>query len=349
MENSKTNYISNLLSNNGYIAVNRVLIKVLGLNAAILIGELCSEYNYYNENGQLVNNEWFYSTVPNIEENTGLNKYFQDESIKVLKAKKLIETKVMGMPSKRYFLIKFNEIEKIFKNISKSTKKTAKIKGSDIVATKEVNQSLPRKQNSRHQGSKSVANKEVSQSLPRKQSSHYQGSKPIATKEVNHLLHRKQTSRHQGSEPVATNNNNNNNKIKTINNNLILSQEKIRKDKEFSEFIKNIRYDDLNQRFTENKENTKKELLENIVAITNNAILSNQKYINISGNKIEKQDFINKILKLSDEHIEYILNSLKENTTKIKNIKAYILAVLYNSIDTIDIYYQNRIKNDMIA
>ena len=166
MKNNK-DYISSLLSNNGYIAVNRALIKGLGLNCAVLIGELCSEYNYYSENNQLTNKEWFYSTVPNIEENTGLNKYFQEESIKILKKHNIIETKVMGMPSKRYFRINFAEIEKIFKNANKNTKNTKKMpknQGSNIVATKEANQSPPRKQHSCHQGSNTVATKEATQS-----------------------------------------------------------------------------------------------------------------------------------------------------------------------------------------
>ena len=39
--------LTDLLANNGYIIVNKVLIRKLGLECAILIGELCSEYSYW--------------------------------------------------------------------------------------------------------------------------------------------------------------------------------------------------------------------------------------------------------------------------------------------------------------
>ena len=43
------NSISKLLSTDGYIQVNKALIKKIGLHEAIIIGELCSEYNYWEE------------------------------------------------------------------------------------------------------------------------------------------------------------------------------------------------------------------------------------------------------------------------------------------------------------
>ena len=39
--------ISKLLSSDGFIVVNKNLIRELGLHEAIIIGELCSEYNYW--------------------------------------------------------------------------------------------------------------------------------------------------------------------------------------------------------------------------------------------------------------------------------------------------------------
>ena len=45
------NGISKLLSTDGFIQVNKTLIKKVGLHEAILIGELCAEYNYWEELG----------------------------------------------------------------------------------------------------------------------------------------------------------------------------------------------------------------------------------------------------------------------------------------------------------
>ena len=96
--------IIKLLSNTGYITVNKYFIKVLGLHEAIILGELASEYMYW-ENKNELNNDWFYSTVENIEENTGINGHFQRKVFKKLKDLNLIDIKVAGQPAKRYVKI----------------------------------------------------------------------------------------------------------------------------------------------------------------------------------------------------------------------------------------------------
>ena len=171
---------------------------------------------------------------------------------------------------------------------------------------------------------------------------------------------RKRHSRQHGGEPVATNNNNNNNKLININNNLILSKKTIRKDeidkhwhnyenylKNINKFHKNIKIEIMRKEY--NKKPLSKNILEDIVSICE-SILENsnqQKYYMISGSKISSKDFINRILKLNETHIEYIVESLNNNSTKIKNIKAYMLATIYNAIDTIETYYKNLINFDM--
>lgn len=47
------NSIISMLAADNYIVVNRDLARELGLNVSILLGELCSEYNYYEKVGQL--------------------------------------------------------------------------------------------------------------------------------------------------------------------------------------------------------------------------------------------------------------------------------------------------------
>ncbi|MCC8164220.1 MAG: replication initiator protein A [Lachnospiraceae bacterium] len=52
-------------------------------------------------------------------------------------------------------------------------------------------------------------------------------------------------------------------------------------------------------------------------------------------------------LKLTCEHIRYVLTCLAENTGRVGNIKAYLLTVLYNAVLTIGNYYQARVNYDM--
>ena len=87
-----------------YIAVNYTLIRKYGLHAAVLIGELASEARYYKREGKL-DDGWFFSTVENIEEHTGLNAYYQRETLKALQDMDIIEIKYSGLPRKRYFRV----------------------------------------------------------------------------------------------------------------------------------------------------------------------------------------------------------------------------------------------------
>ena len=53
------------------------------------------------------------------------------------------------------------------------------------------------------------------------------------------------------------------------------------------------------------------------------------------------------LLKLDAEHIRFVLKCLRENTTKVKNIKQYLLATLYNAPLTINSYYSALIRHDL--
>ena len=54
-----------------------------------------------------------------------------------------------------------------------------------------------------------------------------------------------------------------------------------------------------------------------------------------------------RFLKLDDSHIGYVLGCLQENTSKVGNIKAYLLASLYNAALTIDNYYRAEVNHDL--
>ena len=54
-----------------------------------------------------------------------------------------------------------------------------------------------------------------------------------------------------------------------------------------------------------------------------------------------------KFLKLNYSHVEYVINCLGKNTTKVRNIKSYLLASLFNAGSTISSYYRAEINHDM--
>ena len=54
-------------------------------------------------------------------------------------------------------------------------------------------------------------------------------------------------------------------------------------------------------------------------------------------------------MKLNSLHIEFVMDCLKENTTKIRNIRQYLKAVLFNAPSTIDNYYTALVAHDMAS
>ena len=96
--------ILSLISSRGFIAVNKRIAQMYGLDESIMLGELASEYEYWEARGE-VENGYFYSTVENVRENTTLAEKKQRNAIKTLKAAGIVDVVVKGIPPKRYFKI----------------------------------------------------------------------------------------------------------------------------------------------------------------------------------------------------------------------------------------------------
>lgn len=110
--------ILHLIASGNYIVVNRSFIKLMGLDAAVLLGELASEYLYFEGQDMLKDSEWFYSTVENLEANTGLSTYEQRQAINKLVSLGIIEVKKMGIPAKRWVRICEQQVIQILNNKS---------------------------------------------------------------------------------------------------------------------------------------------------------------------------------------------------------------------------------------
>lgn len=122
--------LASLLSSSSFIMTNKILIKAVGTDAAIILGELCSEYNYWEQRGELRDNNWFYSTRENIEENTGLSEHKQRIAINKLMKMELIETKRMGIPCKTYY--RLNEVN-ILNCYNTTQKKMVEVPKNSVV------------------------------------------------------------------------------------------------------------------------------------------------------------------------------------------------------------------------
>ena len=88
---------------NDYLRLSRPLIRKFNLNTAVMLSEIYSEYTYWNSQNKLEQGGWFFSTVENIYNNTGLSKHQQLSACKELESYGIIKIKYQGLPKKRYF------------------------------------------------------------------------------------------------------------------------------------------------------------------------------------------------------------------------------------------------------
>lgn len=87
--------------------------------------------------------------------------------------------------------------------------------------------------------------------------------------------------------------------------------------------------------------------LDEIVELMVETVCSTRKQIRVSGSDYPAQVVKSRLLKLDSEHIRFVFDCLKQNTTKVRNIRQYLLAVLYNAPTTIGNYYSALVNHDM--
>ena len=74
---------------------------------------------------------------------------------------------------------------------------------------------------------------------------------------------------------------------------------------------------------------------------------SRREYIRVNGEEVPTELVRKRFLKLDGEHIRYVMDSLRQNTAQVVNIRAYTLAALYNAPVTISQYYAAQVSRDM--
>lgn len=120
-----------MIASNNYIVVNKQLARLFGLEEALLLGELASQMEYWQQRGEM-NDGYFYSTIDNVKESTTLSDKRQRSALTTLKDAGIINVKLAGMPAKRYIRINEKQLAQILLNNScqngaASYAKTAKL------------------------------------------------------------------------------------------------------------------------------------------------------------------------------------------------------------------------------
>ena len=108
--------------------------------------------------------------------------------------------------------------------------------------------------------------------------------------------------------------------------------------------LENIEYDHLCREFE-----TYREDLDEIVELIVETVCARRKTTRIAGADFPHEVVRSRFLKLDSSHIEFVMECLRNNTTEIRNMKQYLLAVLFNAPTTISNHYTAQVNHDMYA
>ena len=113
----------------------------------------------------------------------------------------------------------------------------------------------------------------------------------------------------------------------------------------YEEIVKdNICYDILKQDMPYDHDR-----IDEIVDLILETVCTRRRTIRIAGDDYPADLVKSKFMKLDSEHIRFVLDCMRENTTKIRNIKQYLRAALFNAPSTIGNYYTSLVAHDMAS
>lgn len=90
-----------------------------------------------------------------------------------------------------------------------------------------------------------------------------------------------------------------------------------------------------------------RETLDAIMDLMLDVVCSKRKTIRIAGDDKPVSVVKSQFLKINSMHLEYVMDCMKKNPAKVRNIKQYLLAAIYNAPLTMQSYYQAWVNNDM--
>lgn len=96
-----------------------------------------------------------------------------------------------------------------------------------------------------------------------------------------------------------------------------------------------------------NKKWSDREMYDELYQLICDVVCVPRKTIRIAGEDYPYNLVKSKFLKLNSTHLEYVIGCMKNNTTKVSNIKAYLTTALYNAPNTISHYYTAEVNHDM--
>ena len=88
------------------------------------------------------------------------------------------------------------------------------------------------------------------------------------------------------------------------------------------------------------------DIIYQIVDLLVDTCATKRKMLRIAGDDRPAEVVRSRLKKLNADHLRFVLGSLAENTAPVRNMKQYLLAMLYNAPTTMNLYYQNKTNHD---
>ena len=108
----------------------------------------------------------------------------------------------------------------------------------------------------------------------------------------------------------------------------------------WEEVKENIGYGQLRERYD-------REVIDEILTLITDTLCSTRTTLRIGGGEIPIEAVKDRFWQLEQSHIEYVLDRMMETTTKIRNIRGYLLTALYNAPATIGHFFQAEVQHDL--
>ena len=108
--------------------------------------------------------------------------------------------------------------------------------------------------------------------------------------------------------------------------------------------LENVEYDHLCREFENYRED-----LDEIVELMVETVCAKRKTTRIAEADFPHEVVRSRFLKLDSSHIEFVMDCLQKNTTQVRNMKQYLLTVLFNAPTTMSNHYTSQVNHDMNA
>lgn len=106
--------------------------------------------------------------------------------------------------------------------------------------------------------------------------------------------------------------------------------------------LENIEYELLSSRFSDYQDD-----LDEIVELMVETVCAKRDTIRIASSNFPHEVVRSRFLKLTSEHIDFVMHCMRKNTTEVRNMKQYLLTVLFNAPTTMNNHFTAKVSHDM--